>query len=317
MKKAVYILMFSLVLVLVAVIGWQTIPTATPIAGSDIVEPKAVPVGEYYVQVGSFTGLLGDFDDDGDITSTDARMVLQVCVGKYGDEGDVGVTGLLEYEFRLADVDQDDQVTTTDARLILQASVGKIEEFPDRITTTTTSETAATTTAPTRKEPALSSDPVEDLTKATNAVVNQNPDTFCNPINIAYAYRADSDDGYREGADPVVQVYRGEYYLFVSHNNGYWWSPDLINWEFVYCMDAEMEKWAPATVVVGDTLYLTHSEGGAIFKSTDPKNAKWERVGKPVDWGDPALYYDEDGYVYCYYGLSDNAPLYVVRLDPK
>ena len=130
MKKALYISLFALVLVLVAAIGWQAIPTATPIAESDTVAPKEVPVGEYYVQVGGFTGLLGVFDDDGTITSTDARMVLQVCVGKYGDEGDIGVEGLIEYEFRLADVDQDDEITTTDARLILQYYAGKITEWP-------------------------------------------------------------------------------------------------------------------------------------------------------------------------------------------
>ena len=315
MKRYVLVLTFSLILVLVAVIGLQTRPAPAPIAGSDTVAPKGVPVGEYYVQVGSFTGLLGDFDDDGDITTTDARLILQAVVGKYGDEGDIGVDGLLEYEVRLADVDQDDAVTTTDARLILQAVVGKLTEFPDPTTTTTT---IPTTTAPTRKEPSLSSDPVEDLTAATNPVVNENPDTFCNPLNIAYGYQSDADHGYREGADPVIQVYRGEYYLFVSHAYGYWWSKDLANWEFVACTEAEMDKWAPASCVVGDTLYLTHSQGGSIFKSTDPKNGKWERVGQPIYWDDPALYYDEDdGYVYSYYGCSDNGPLFVVQLDPE
>ena len=85
MKKYVCTLILSLALVLVALIGLQSRPEIAPLAESDTVQPKSVPVGEYYVQVGSFTGLLGDFDDDGDITTTDARLILQAVVGKYGE----------------------------------------------------------------------------------------------------------------------------------------------------------------------------------------------------------------------------------------
>ena len=263
-------------------------------------------VGEYTVPLTDGRALLGDFDRDGKITSTDARCVLQVAVGKYN--GSTGPEDLSADGFLLADVDGDEKITTTDARLILQAAVGKITLFPG--------EKPEEQSAPIR--PATrSNEPVEDLAAATQAVVNPTPDTFMNPVNVAYAYRDDDKEGYREGADPVIQVYRGEYYLFVSHCEGYWWSEDLVNWHFVACMEAEMDKWAPATCVVGDTLYLTHSQGGAMFKSDDPKSGKWVRVGKPISWDDPALWYDEDGYVYCYYGCSDVAPLYVVKLDPN
>ena len=58
-------------------------------------------------------GRHGDADGDWHITTTDARMVLQYCVGKTSLRTDTN------------DVDGDGELTTTDARLILQAAVGK------------------------------------------------------------------------------------------------------------------------------------------------------------------------------------------------
>ena len=66
--------------------------------------------------------LPGDVDGDGRVTSTDARLVLQLSVGKIRAENLVIPA--------VADVDGDGKVTSTDARLILQYSVGKIEAFP-------------------------------------------------------------------------------------------------------------------------------------------------------------------------------------------
>ena len=64
----------------------------------------------------------GDVDGDGKVTSTDARLALQLAVGKVR-EGDLPIPAA-------ADADGDGKVTSTDARLILQYSVGKIPEFP-------------------------------------------------------------------------------------------------------------------------------------------------------------------------------------------
>ena len=64
----------------------------------------------------------GDADGDGHITSTDARLALQLSVGKIGEE-DIPHPEVL-------DVDGSGDVTSTDARLILQKSVGKIPEWP-------------------------------------------------------------------------------------------------------------------------------------------------------------------------------------------
>ena len=144
--------------------------------------------------------------------------------------------------------------------------------------------------------------------------VKGDPSTYCNPVNISYQYQRDLLS--RESADPAVIVYKNEYYLFASHGSGYWWSSDLVNWNFVYSQMPEIDKFAPAVCVIGNELYLTHSQQGAVYKSSSPKADVWEYVGKPVGWEDPALFVDDDGRVYAYYGLSATEPIVGVELDP-
>ena len=60
--------------------------------------------------------MLGDVDDDGEVTSADARLALRASVSLENyPEGTP--------EFHAADVDYDDAITAADARLILRASV--------------------------------------------------------------------------------------------------------------------------------------------------------------------------------------------------
>lgn len=63
----------------------------------------------------------GDVDGDGDITSTDARLVLQYYAKKIGAD---------KLDLSAANVDGDEAVTSTDARLILQRYAKKIDKFP-------------------------------------------------------------------------------------------------------------------------------------------------------------------------------------------
>ena len=63
----------------------------------------------------------GDVDGDGEITSTDARLVLQLYAKKI-TEADLDAS--------VADVDGDKEITSTDARLILQLYAKKIDKFP-------------------------------------------------------------------------------------------------------------------------------------------------------------------------------------------
>ena len=66
-------------------------------------------------------GMLGDVDGDGQITSTDARLVLQYYAGKISS---------MALNLVVADVDGDGTITSTDARLVLQYYAGKIQSFP-------------------------------------------------------------------------------------------------------------------------------------------------------------------------------------------
>lgn len=67
----------------------------------EINEPEPEPIGN-----------LGDLDDDGQITSADALLILRMSVG--AEEGNLA----------LADVDGDGQITSADALAVLRASVG-------------------------------------------------------------------------------------------------------------------------------------------------------------------------------------------------
>ena len=142
--------------------------------------------------------------------------------------------------------------------------------------------------------------------------------TFCNPVNINYQYQHYFNG--RESADPAVVLFKGEYYLFASHGGGYWVSGDLVDWEFIetdLSKQPQFRLFAPATMVLGDRLYLAHSEGGDIMYSEDPKDPdSWVDLGRPYVWNDPALFLDDDGKVYMFDGLSDVAPLRGARLDP-
>jgi hypothetical protein len=162
-----------------------------------------------------------------------------------------------------------------------------------------------------------------------------NPRTVCNPIDLEYMIqrRKQRKDGsfepvMTESADPALVVFKGEYWLFASHGDGYWVSKDMGKWEFIPVdvekgILSEFRRYAPATCVVGDWLYLTHSESGKIIRTKNPRDlSAWEDVGRPQGWMDPGMLYDDpatggDGYVYLYKGLSHFEPIDVIKLDPK
>ena len=173
------------------------------------------------------------------------------------------------------------------------------------------------------------------LASEKDAKENPRPRTVCNPIDLEYMIqrRKQRKDGsfepvMTESADPALVVFRGEYWLFASHGDGYWVSKDMGTWEFIPVdvqkgILSEFRRYAPATCVVGDWLYLTHSESGRIIRTRNPRDpSQWEDVGRPQGWMDPGMLYDDpatggDGYVYLYKGLSHFEPIDVIRLDPK
>lgn len=61
--------------------------------------------------------------------------------------------------------------------------------------------------------------------------------TYCNPVNIDYGFRPNPDyvemGRHRTTADPAIVLFRGDYYLFSTNQGGYWWSNDMLRWNFV------------------------------------------------------------------------------------
>ena len=144
----------------------------------------------------------------------------------------------------------------------------------------------------------LKPSPADDLSRFTKAVENPKPLTTCNPVDIEYMIDHGNgkvgSDGlpqgvYVQSADPAIVIFKGEYWLFASHGDGYWFSSDLAKWTFVQVdvtkgVLKEFLKYAPATCVVGDTLYLCHSEGGRMLRTKDPHDPNlWRTSGSRTD----------------------------------
>lgn len=141
-------------------------------------------------------------------------------------------------------------------------------------------------------------------------------ETVCNPMDISYQWGLNPPNG-REGADPSIVLYKGTYYLFVSVSKGYWYSEDLKDWHFVRT-DVLPNSYAPSIVVINDALYFITSTAKPekIYKSTDPKNAKWEAVGDEFQYSwDPFLFLDDDKKLYQTWGCSGEDPMEGIELD--
>jgi hypothetical protein len=147
--------------------------------------------------------------------------------------------------------------------------------------------------------------------------------TYCNPVDIDYTYmiyNAHEDQSYRSGADPAVVEFRNEYYMFVTRSMGYWHSEDLLHWDFV-----KPEDWyfqgsnAPAAFNYKDSvLYMTGHPSGSmsVLYSDDPASGKWEATPAILHrLQDPALFIDDDGQAYMYWGSSNKHPIRGKKLD--
>ena len=164
----------------------------------------------------------------------------------------------------------------------------------------------------------------------STAVAQEKPRTYCNPVNIDYGYTPIpnfSEWGkHRATADPVIVNYKGDYYLFSTNQWGYWWSPDLSNWNFVSRKflrpwnEGYDELCAPAVGIVGDTMIVfgsTYTSNFSIWMSTDPKKNEWKPLVDSFEIGgwDPAFFTDDDGKLYMYNGSSNRYPMYGIELD--
>lgn len=156
--------------------------------------------------------------------------------------------------------------------------------------------------------------------------------TYCNPINIDYGYTPIpnfSEWGrHRATADPVIVTYKGSYFLFSTNQWGYWWSEDMLNWNFV--SRRFLRPWnkvydelcAPAVGIIGDTMLVfgsTYSSNFTIWMSTNPKADEWKPFVDSFAIGgwDPSFFTDDDGRLYMYNGSSNRYPMYGVELNRK
>jgi len=159
-----------------------------------------------------------------------------------------------------------------------------------------------------------------------------NQRTYCNPINLDYAYLPIPNFAtwgkHRATADPVIVTYKGDYYLFSTNQWGYWWSKDMLNWNFVSKSFLRPEHkvyddlCAPAVWVQGDTLLVmgsTYASNFPIWMSTNPKANEWKEAVHNYEIGgwDPDFFVDDDGKLYQFNGSSNVYPLYGIEVNRK
>ena len=156
--------------------------------------------------------------------------------------------------------------------------------------------------------------------------------TYCNPMNLDYGYcpipNFTESGKHRATADPVIVMYKGDYYLFSTNQWGYWWSSDLNNWHFIqrYFLKPYHKVYdelcAPAIWVMGDTMLVfgsTYTSNFPIWMSTNPKSNEWKEAVDSFAIGgwDPDFFLDDDGKLYMYNGSSNRYPLYGVEINRK
>jgi hypothetical protein len=106
--------------------------------------------------------------------------------------------------------------------------------------------------------------------------------TFCNPMNLNYRFQPTGRLAYREAADPVVTIYDGKYILYASHSGGYWFSEDMLDWEFLPVKSLPIEDYAPDVITISDTTYYMASASikKNIFYTLNPYGIignQWKR----------------------------------------
>ena len=147
--------------------------------------------------------------------------------------------------------------------------------------------------------------------------------TYCNPLDLGYRYSHMKEKktlSHREGADPTLILFKGTYYAFVSMSAGFWYSGDLLNWEFHAAADLLIYDYAPDVRQLGDYLYFCASRRSVncpILRTKDPLNEPFEEVSAPFSFWDPDLFRDDDGRVYLYWGCTNTEPIWGIEMDPE
>ena len=149
-------------------------------------------------------------------------------------------------------------------------------------------------------------------------------------MNLDYGYCPIPDfvknGKHRTTADPVIVRFRDDYFLFSTNQWGYWWSSDLLDWNFVPRKFLKPEHkvydelCAPAAFVMNDQLYVigsTYTTDFTLWKSSNPRKDDWTPAIDrfPIGAWDPAFLVDQ-GKLFLYHGSSNVFPLYAQEIDP-
>jgi hypothetical protein len=110
--------------------------------------------------------------------------------------------------------------------------------------------------------------------------------------------------------------------MFVTRSMGYWHSRDMLNWEFI-----QPQNWyfsgsnAPAAFNYKDSLlYVAGDPSGSmsILYSDNPREGRWKAVPAIIhNLQDPALFIDDDGQAYVFWGSSNVYPIRAKMLDKE
>jgi xylan 1,4-beta-xylosidase len=156
------------------------------------------------------------------------------------------------------------------------------------------------------------------------------PKTWCNPLNIDYAYVSNADSGvaqHRSTADPAIVTIGDTFFLFATNQEGYWWSDNFAHWNFVkqsFKHDfSGNDVCAPAALALHDTILFlpcfTDRDTMPLYEIAAPPHGSWiEAVkGFPITVWDPGLFRDDDGKMYVYWGSSNVFPIRGAQIDPS
>ena len=134
--------------------------------------------------------------------------------------------------------------------------------------------------------------------------------TFCNPLDVVVG-----NEPAIRGGEPVVIIFEDNYFLFVSHRRGYWYSKDFRDWTYV---DAPGYPAGVVSVVEMDGKLIGCSMNNRnVYRAIDPYKGEWEKIGELSSdrYGDANMFVDDDGRLYMYFGWSQIMPFQVVELD--
>jgi hypothetical protein len=132
-------------------------------------------------------------------------------------------------------------------------------------------------------------------------------------------------NGSRHGADPVIILFKGKYFLFDTIDQpGYRSSDDLLNWTFIpfekgtlelAATSDKKEIVAPAVVTDGKYVYYVNFGSNHVLRTAEPTSGKWDEYATMKHgYGDPDLFFDTDHKLYMLSGLSEST---IVELNPE